>query len=134
MRWTYLALVAVAVMLVTGSMALAAEGAKGAGNVNGAITKVDIDKTSGKGSMEINVRSRDKSAAPETKTLAITAETKVLVEKEAAAGERPKTEAGTTEALVVGKRVSVKCSEDGKTANEITVRIARAPRGGGDKK
>jgi hypothetical protein len=129
MRWTYLALVAVAVMLVTGSMALAAEGAKGAGNVNGAITEVKAD------SITISVRTRDKNATPETKTLALTTDTKVLVEKEpAAAGERPKTEAGTKEALVVGKRVSVKCSEDGKTALEITIRIARAPRGGGDKK
>jgi hypothetical protein len=123
MKVTYLALVAVAVMLAMGSMALAADATKGTGNVNGAITKVD-DK-----SMEINVRSRDKTAAPETKTLALTADTKVLVEKEpAAAGERPKTEAGTAKDLVVGKRVSVKCSEDGKTAVEVTVRIPRAPR------
>lgn len=123
MKWTYLALVAVAVMLVTGSMALAAGAPPG--TVNGTI------KTVAEKSIDISVRTRDKNATPETKTLALTADTKVLVEKEAAAGERPKAEAGTTKDLVVGKRVSVKCSEDGKTAVEITVRIARAPRGGG---
>jgi hypothetical protein len=128
MKWTYLALVAVAVMLVTGSMSLAADATKGAGTVNGSITKVE------KESIEISVRSRDKGATPETKTLALTKDTKVMVEKApGAAGERPKAEAGTTEDLKVGKRVSVKCSDDGKTALEITVRLAGGRRGGGDK-
>jgi len=129
MKWTYLALVAVAVMLVTGSMALAADKTKTAGTVNGTIKTVAAD------SIEITVRSRDKGATPETKALALTKDTKVLVEKEpAAAGEKPKTEAGTVADLKEKKRVSVKCSEDGKTALEIIVRIARAPRGGGGDK
>jgi hypothetical protein len=121
MKWTYLALVAVAVMLAMGSMALAA-GAPPPGTVNGTIKTVTAD------SIEITVRTRDKNATPEAKTLALTKDTKVLVEKEAAAGERPKAEEGKVADLVVGKRVSVKCSEDGKTALEITIRIARAPR------
>jgi len=129
MKWTYLALVAVAVMLVTGSMALAAGATKDANTVNGTITEVT------KESIVISVRSREKGATPETKTIALTDKTTVMVEKEAAAGgERPKAEAGTVANLEKGKRVSVKCSEDGKTALEIIVRIPRAPRGGGDKK
>jgi hypothetical protein len=121
MKWTYLAWMAVAVMLVTGSMSLAADATPG--TVNGTITKVE------KESITISLRSRDKTAAPETKTLALTDKTTVLVEKEpAAAGEKPKTDAGTVADLKEKKRVSVKCSEDGKTALEIIVRIPRAPR------
>ena len=130
MKWTYLALVAVAVMLVTGSMALAAGAPPG--TVNGSITKVTPEKDPT--SIDISVRTGGKGAAPETKTLALTKDTKVMVEKEpGAAGERPKAEAGTTEDLKVRKRVSVKCSDDGKTALEITVRLAGGRRGGGDK-
>ena len=136
MRWTWMLWIAVAAMLVVAPVALAADRggkggdkahAKGTG-VFGEIKSVDIKD--GKGTITIAARGKEKGATEE-KTLAVTADTKVKIEKPPAAeGEKPKAEDGKIGDLKVGQRVMVKCSEDGKTALEILIPVPRAHKGG----
>jgi hypothetical protein len=129
MKVTHLAWMAVAAMLLLAPMAMAADhggkgGAKGT-KVVGELTKVE------KESIEVTVKGKDKGAAPEVKTLKLTASTEVKIEKEPpAAGEKPKTEDGKVENLKPGQKVMVRCSEDGTTALEILVALPGAHKGG----
>jgi hypothetical protein len=123
--------IAVAAMLVVAPVALAADrGGKGgdkghAKGTMGELTAVGAD------SITVAVRAKEKGAAPESKTLAVTADTKVKIQKAPAAeGEKPKAEDGSLSDLKAGQRVMVKCSEDGKTALEILVQPPRAHKGG----
>ena len=126
MKWTHLIWVAVAAMLVTAPMALAADKggdkAKGSG-VYGELAKVVTDTNGAVTSIEVSVKGKDKTAPAETKTIAVNADTKILVAKEPPEGstEKPKPEEGKASDLVVGKRVAVKCTEDGTTALSITI-------------
>jgi len=133
MRWTWMLWIAVAAMLVVAPVALAADrGGKGGDKahakgtmVGGELTAVAAD------SITVAARAKEKGAAPESKTLAVTADTKVKIEKPPAAeGEKPKAEDGKIGDLKVGQRVMVKCSEDGKTALEILIPVPRAHKGG----
>jgi hypothetical protein len=129
MKRTWMLWIAVAAMLVVVPVALAADGggkahAKGTG-VFGELTAV------GEKEITVAVRAKEKGAAPESKTLAVTADTKVKIQKAPAAeGEKPKAEDGKVGDLKVGQRVMVKCSEDGKTALEILVPVPGAHKGG----
>jgi hypothetical protein len=132
MRWSYLALVVAAAMLVAAPMALAAEKggergkAKGLG-IHGEITAVAEDGST----ITVAVKGKEKG---ESKTIAVTGDTKILVQKPATGpdGEKPKAEPGTKDDLKVGKKVVVKCTEDGKTALQIVVMSAVAHKRGGD--
>lgn len=129
MRWTWMLWIAVAAMLVVAPVALAARGgdkghAKGT-MVVGELTAVTAD------SITVAVKAKEKGAAAESKTLAVTADTKVKIEKPpAAAGEKPKAEDGKVGDLKTGQKVMVKCSEDGKTALEIVVHGSGEHKGG----
>lgn len=129
MRWTWMLWIAVAAMLVVAPVALAAKGgdkghAKGT-MVVGELTAVAAD------SITVAAKAKEKGAAAESKTLKVTADTKVKIEKAPAAeGEKPTTENGKIEDLKVGQRVMVKCSEDGKTALGILVQAPGAHKGG----
>ncbi|MBE3096780.1 MAG: hypothetical protein IMZ44_06565 [Planctomycetes bacterium] len=130
MRWTWMLWIAVAAVLVVAPVALAADhGAKGgAKGTFGEIKSVDIKN--GTGTITIAVRGKEKGAT-EDKILGITTATKVKVEAAPAAeGEKPQAKEGTAADLVVGKRVMVKCSEDGKTALEIIVTAPHERKGG----
>ena len=132
MKWTYLAWVAVAVMLVA-PMALAGEkpgrgGDKGKDHGAGVMGELTKIVTVGEGEnkkitgIEVAARGKEKGAAPETKAIAVNESTKVMKAKEAAPGaEKPKPEEAKLTDLAVGQRVGVKCSEDGKTALEILI-------------
>jgi len=129
MRWTWMLWIAVAAMLVVAPVALAAKGgdkghAKGT-MVVGELTAVTAD------SITVAAKAKEKGAAAESKTLAVTADTKVKIEKAPAAeGEKPTTEDGKIGDLKAGQKVMVKCTEDGKAALEIVVTVPRAHKGG----
>lgn len=131
MKRTWMLWIAVAAMLVVVPVALAADGggkahAKGTG-VFGELTAV------GEKEITVAVRAKEKGAAPESKVLAVNAETKVKIAKPPAAGvekAKPEFEEGKISDLKVGQRVMVKCSEDGKTALEIIVTAPHERKGG----
>jgi len=129
MRWTWMLWIAVAAMLVVAPVALAAKGgdkghAKGT-MVVGELTAVTAD------SITVAAKAKEKGAAAESKTLKVTADTKVKIEKPpAAAGEKPTTEDGKVGDLKTGQKVMVKCSENGETALEIVVLAPGAHKGG----
>jgi len=129
MRWTWMLWIAVAVMLVVAPVALAADhGGKGHAKgtmVSGELTAVTAE------SITVAAKAKEKGAAAESKTLAVTADTKVKIEKAPAAeGEKPTTEDGKIGDLKAGQKVMVKCTEDGKAALEIVVTVPRAHKGG----
>jgi len=127
MKWTHLIWVAVAAMLLTAPMALAADkgGDKAKGSaVYGELTKVGkVENSDTVNSIDISVKGKDKAAPAETKTIAVDANTKILVAKAPPEGstEKPKPEEGKASDLEVGKKVAVKCTEDGKTALSIMI-------------
>jgi len=140
MRWSYLVWVAVAALILTAPMALAAEkgGEKGKAkgvHVFGELTKVvkDGEKVTG---IEVSAKGKEKGAAAETKAIAVDSSTKVMIEKEPAAGAekgKPKAEEGKLEDLKVGQRVMIRCTEDGAKAVEIMVALPGAHKHGGEK-
>ena len=134
MKLSHVLLVAAAAMLVLAPVALAKEGEGKAKTVNisGELAKVDT------GWIEVSVKKGEKAAA-ETKTIAVDAGTKVLIETdqmESVPGEggkmkqKSKIAEGTLADLKAGQRVVVGCTADGSKALKILVQRVVAKGGG----
>jgi hypothetical protein len=130
MKWTLLLGVAAVALLVVAPMTMAADhakGEKGKNMVRGEIKSIETNDTKAITGITLTVKAKEEGAAPETKVVKVTTDTKVQTFAKPAEGEKPTPKEGKIDDLKVGQRVSVKMTDDGASAATITI----APAGAG---